>query len=53
MVKVRKHKTGWYQVDIRLRLPDGTRFRERTKAPVQSRSAAQRWGEAGAREIYS
>jgi integrase len=52
MVKVRKHKRGWYQVDIRLRLPDGTRFRERTKAPVQSRSAAQRWGEARAREIF-
>jgi len=36
---------GFLEVDIRVRLPDGTRYRERTKAPVQSRSGARRWGE--------
>jgi len=36
---------GFLEVDIRARLPDGTRYRERTKAPVQSRSGARRWGE--------
>ena len=32
-------------VDIRVRLPDGTRYRERAKDPVQSKSGAKRWGE--------
>ena len=36
---------GFLEVDIRVRLPDGTRYRERAKAPVQSRSGARRWGE--------
>ena len=36
-------------VDIRIRLPDGTRYRERAKAPVQSKSGAVRWGEERAR----
>ena len=36
---------GFLEVDIRVRLPDGTRYRERAKAPVQSRSGAKRWGE--------
>ena len=43
MVRVRKHRKGWYQVDIRLTLPSGERYRERIKAPVQSRTAAKRW----------
>jgi integrase len=38
-------------VDIQLLLPDGTRFRERRRAPVSSRSAAARWGEAREREL--
>jgi len=32
-------------VDIIVRLPDGTRLRERKKTPCTSKSAAQRWGE--------
>jgi integrase len=32
-------------VDITFRLPNGRRHRERSKAPVASKSAAQRWGE--------
>ena len=49
-VRVRENKRrGWLMVDIRIRLPDGTRYRERAKAPVQSKSGAVRWGEERAR----
>ena len=41
---------GW-EVDIRVRLADGTMIRDRKKAPVSSRSEAKRWGEARQREI--
>ena len=41
---------GVLEVDIRVRLPDGTRHREWVKSPVQSRSGAKRWGEE--RERY-
>ena len=44
-VKVRKFRRGGYEVDIIVRLPDGTRLRERKKTPCTSKSAAQRWGE--------
>ena len=50
-VRVSKSKKwGFLEVDIRVRLPDGTRHRERTKSPVQSRSGARRWAEE--RERY-
>ena len=49
-IRVVEHEGGWLQVDIRVRLPDGTRYRERLKAPVQSKSAARRWAEE--RERY-
>jgi integrase len=35
-----------FEVDIRFTYPDGTPFRRRIKAPVESKSAAKRWGEA-------
>jgi integrase len=44
-IRVGESRQGWLEVDIRVRLPDGTRYRERVKAPVQSRSGAKRWGE--------
>jgi len=44
-VRVRKFRRGGYEVDIIVRLPDGTRLRERKKTPCTSKSAAQRWGE--------
>ena len=50
-VRVSKSKKwGFLEVDIRVRLPDGTRHRERVKSPVQSKSGAKRWGEE--RERY-
>jgi integrase len=39
------------QVDIRFRWPDGTEYRERTKAPVTGKSAAKRWGEEREAEL--
>ncbi len=50
-VKVRPYRQGGWEVDIRVRLPDGTWRRERRKAPVSSKSGAIRWGQAREREI--
>ena len=35
-VKVRKYRKGGWEVDITCRLPDGSRMRERCKAPASS-----------------
>jgi integrase len=53
-IKVREWKRGQrvgFEVDIRFTHPDGTPFRRRIKAPVESKSAAKRWGEAREREL--
>lgn len=56
-IKIRKWKKGKqgkkvsFEVDIRLVYPDGSSLRERVKAPVTSKSAATRWGEAREREL--
>jgi integrase len=39
-------------VDIRVELPDHTEHRQRRRAPLSSKSAAQRWGETREREWY-
>ncbi len=45
-VKVRRSRNGKrWEVDILVRTPDGKRMRERTDAPVSSKTAARRWGE--------
>src|SRR5580765_8414527 len=51
-VIVRPYRRGGWEVDIRLVLPDNSQHRERRKAPVTTKSAAQRWGEAREREWY-
>jgi len=51
MVKVTERKQGGWRVDIRIRLPDRTFYRERVKSPVPSKSGAQRWGEARERHL--
>ena len=38
-------------MDVNVRLPNGLRFRERTRASVRSRSAATRWGEDRERHL--
>src|SRR3990170_1295774 len=50
-VKVRPYRRGGWEVDVRVRLPDGAERRERKRAPASSRSAAIRWGEAREREL--
>lgn len=44
-------KTGRWEVDISLRLPNGLMHRERKKAPVASKSGSQRWGEEYERHL--
>src|SRR5439155_9103575 len=51
-VIVRPYRRGGWEVDIRLVLPDDSEHRQRRKAPVASKHAAQRWGEAREREWY-
>jgi integrase len=41
-----------WEVDIRVELPDGTEHRQRRRAPMSSKSAAQRWGEDRERIWY-
>src|ERR1700676_4485649 len=50
-VTVRPYRRGGWEVDILFRLPDGSRHRERCKAPMASKSAAQRWGEDRERHL--
>src|SRR3970040_1179822 len=50
-VKVRPYRNGGWEVDIQFRLPDGTRHRERYKAPVESKSGALRWGQDRERHL--
>jgi hypothetical protein len=50
-VKVRAYRRGGWEVDIRVRLPDGKVHRERTRSSASSRSVAQRAGEAREREL--
>jgi integrase len=50
-VKIRPYRTGGWEVDVTVRLPNGSRLRERSKAPVSSKSAAQRWGQDRERHL--
>lgn len=50
-VTVRPYRRGGWEVDVTFRLPNGSRHRERSKAPVSSKSAAQRWGENRERHL--
>lgn len=50
MVRTRRFRGGW-ECDVHLRLPDGSLIRERRVAPVSSKTAAVRWGQALEREV--
>jgi integrase len=50
-VRIRPYRGGGWEVDIAFRLPNGSRLRERSKAPVTSKSAAYRWGEDRERHL--
>src|SRR5580765_7843830 len=51
-VTIRPYRRGGWEVDIRVVLPDDSEHRQRRKAPVTSKSTAQRWGEAREREWF-
>lgn len=51
-VKLRMYRRGGWEVDIRVVLPDKSEHRQRRKAPMSSKSAAQRWGEDRERLWY-
>lgn len=44
-VTLRPYRSGGWEVDITLRLPDGSQHRERKRASHFSKSAAQRWAQ--------
>ena len=50
-VTVRPYRRGGWEVDVRIVLPDGRRRRDRRRAPVTSKTAALRWGQAREREL--
>lgn len=51
-VNVRRSRNGkGWEVDIIVRTPDGRKIRERSDAPVSSKTAARRWGEKREREL--
>jgi integrase len=50
-VNIRPYRNGGWEVDITFRLPNGSRHRERSRAPVSSKSGAQRWGEDRERHL--
>ena len=51
-VIVRPYRRGGWEVDLRVTLPDESEHRLRLKAPLGSKSAAQRWGEEHERHWY-
>ena len=52
-VKIRAVRSGSWEVDIHVVLPDGTRRRERKRILVSSKSAALRWGQDRERRLLS
>jgi integrase-like protein len=50
-VRVVPYESGGFEVDIRLRLPNGSRHRERRVVSHSSKSAAQRWGQDRERHL--
>jgi len=50
-VTIRAYRRSGWEAHIRLRLPDGRRYRERSRTPGTSRSAARRWAEERERHL--
>ncbi len=51
-VTLRPYRRGGWEVDLRVTLPDESEHRMRLKAPLGSKSAAQRWAEERERHWY-
>ena len=52
-VTIRPYRRGGWEVDVRIRLNDGSQLRERRKSPVATKSGARRWGQARERELLT
>jgi integrase len=50
-VTIRPFRSGGWEIDIVLTLPNGEKIRERRKAPVESKSAAKRWAQERERHL--
>lgn len=50
-ITLRPYRRGGWEVDITLRLPDGSQHRERKRASRFSKSAAQRWAQDRERHL--
>jgi integrase len=50
-VKIRPYRKGGWEIDIMIRLDNGQKYRERRKAPVESRSGALKWGQQRERHL--
>ena len=50
-VTVRPYRNGGWEVDIQFRLPDGSRYRQRCRAPVETKTGAMRWGQDRERHL--
>jgi integrase len=48
---IRPFRSGGWEIDIVLTLPNGEKIRERRKAPVDAKSAARRWGQERERHL--
>lgn len=44
-ITLRPYRSGGWEVDITIRLPNGTQYRERKRAARFSKSSAQRWAQ--------
>ena len=44
-VTLRPYRSGGWEIDITIRLPDGSQYRERKRAARFSKSSAQRWAQ--------
>ena len=52
-IRVVPARSGRWEVDIRVVLPDGSRYRERKVVALSSKTAARRWGENRERRLIS
>ena len=46
-----RHNPKKFEYDIKLRMPDGTNYRERKVSPVTTKSGTERWVAARERDI--
>ncbi|MFV8750337.1 tyrosine-type recombinase/integrase [Nannocystaceae bacterium ST9] len=49
---IRPFRSGGWEVDIVITYPNGEKFRERRKAPVETKTAAKRWAQERERFLF-